>query len=102
MNNVKEIYLLDKTYTEDSIGQQIEASSERLIYAYIHSVSQNEFFNAGQRGFKPDMVCDVWMTEYDGQEELMCDGEIYSIYRTYAREDGRVELYAERKAGDAL
>ena len=102
MNRVKEICLKDKTYTVDEIGQSIEASTDRIVYGYMYSASLSEFYNAGLRGFKPDKVFDVWSYEYNGQEELECDGVIYSVYRTYERDDGRTELHVEKKAGDAL
>ena len=69
------------------------------MFAYVRSASQSEFFNAGEAGFKPDKVFDVLLTEYDGQSGVEFGSDVYTIYRTYDRDDGRVELYAEKRVG---
>ena len=100
MNRAKKITLLTNTYTKDDLGQLIPTVEEKTIFALVRSASQSEFFNAGEKGFKPDKVFDVLVTEYDGQTELVYDGQTYSVYRTYDREDARVELHAEKRVGD--
>jgi hypothetical protein len=42
----------------------------------------------------------IWQTEYSGEELLKYDDNIYSIYRTYLRDDGRIELYVTLKKGE--
>jgi len=100
MNRAKKIILLTNTYTKDDIGQLIPTVEEKEIFALVSSASQSEFFNAGQNGFKADKVFDVLVTEYDGQTEVVYKEDTYSIYRTYEREDARIELYAEKRVGD--
>lgn len=102
MNKTSAITLINKSYTTDAIGQKVATTTTTSVIAYVRSVSQSEFVNAGQIGFKPDKVFDVWAHEYSDQEELVYDGNTYSVYRTYLREDGRMELYTERRTGDAL
>lgn len=99
MNRVKKIYLLTSTYTSDDIGQQIPVDTKKAVFAYVRSASQSEFFNAGEAGFKPDKVFDVLLTEYEGQSGVEFGSDVYTIYRTYDRDDGRVELYAEKRVG---
>lgn len=72
---------------------------QKPIFALVKSASQSEFFNAGQNGLKPDKVFDVLTTEYAGETELTYNGEVYSIYRIYERDDTRTELYTEKRAG---
>lgn len=95
----KKISLHTVTYTTDSLGQKIPTVVLKPIFAIVHSVSQSEFFNAGQVGLKPEKVFDVLITEYDGETELTFNNEVYSIYRVYERDDARVELYAEKRVG---
>lgn len=49
---------------------------------------------------KPEFRFMIWQTEYDGEETLEYNDAVYSIYRTYLRDDGRVELYVTLKKGD--
>ena len=100
MNIAKKIKLISNAYTCDDIGQFVPTESEKSVFALVRSVSQSEFFNAGENGFKPDKVFDVLVTEYDGQVRVKCDDDIYSIYRSYINDNGRIELYAEKRVGD--
>ena len=100
MNRAKKIKLISNAYTCDEIGQFVPTESEKSVFAIVRSASQSEFFNAGENGFKPDKVFDVLLTEYDGQVRVKHGNDIYSIYRSYVRDDGRVELYAEKRVGD--
>lgn len=100
MNRAKKIKLLTSTYTTDSIGQRVPTKTEKSVFALIRSASQSEFFNAGEHGLKPDKVFDVLITEYDGQGEIIYAGNTYTVYRTYERDDGRVELHTEKRVGD--
>lgn len=99
MNKAKKISLHTVTYTTDALGQKIPTVVLKPIFAIVRSASQSEFFNAGQEGLKPDKVFDVLITEYDGETELTYNSEVYSIYRVYERDDARVELYTEKRAG---
>lgn len=100
MNKAAKIALLTKQYTQDPVGEWIETYTKSNVFAYVESVSMNEFFQAGQQGFKPEFRFLTWATEYDDEEELEYNDKIYSIYRTYSRDDGRVELYVTLKKGD--
>lgn len=100
MNRAKKIKLIANAYTSDDIGQLIPTGSNKDVFAIIRSASQSEFFNAGENGLKPDKVFDVLMTEYEGQMRVKYGDDYYSVYRSYVREDGRVELYTEKRVGD--
>lgn len=100
MDNI--IFLISKAYEEDEIGQQIPISTQRGIYCTIEDIKQNEFYNAGLSGFKPELSAVVFTFEYFGESEAVIDEEHYSIYRTYSRKDGRTELYLTKKVGGKL
>lgn len=99
MNQAQKIKLISKSYAVSSIGIHVAIESKISTFAVRHSVSQSEFYNAGQQGFKPEARFDIYQTEYSGEEELEAGGERLTIYRTYEREDGRVELYATKRKG---
>lgn len=100
MNIAEKIYLQTIAYTVDSIGQRKAVITETPVFALVESVGMNEFFQAGEQGLKPDLRFVVWLTEYEGQENLRYDSDVYSVYRTYRRKDGRIELYTQKRVGD--
>lgn len=99
MNQAAKIALLKSEYSQDSIGQWTETRDERNVFAYVSSVSMVEFYNAGLQGFKPEYRMLVWRSEYEGEELLTYKDKTYTIYRTYERDDGRIELYVTERKG---
>ena len=87
-------------YTTDSIGQITTTEKKTDVIAEVSSISQSEFMDAGQIGLKPDLRFEVWTSEYNGEENVEMDGTRYSVYRTFKRDNGRTELYTERRSGD--
>ena len=91
--------LISKTYTKDSIGNLIATDVRNVFWGNVRSVSSSEFANVGEIGIKAALIFSIWEKEYNGQELVEYNNETYSIYRTYARADGRIELYVEKKVG---
>lgn len=100
MNLAEKISLLTIKYTQDDIGEWAEQTEKTDVFAIVSSVSMSEFYQAGMQGFKPEFRFLVWMTEYNDQELVEYKGRIYSIYRSFRRDDGRIELYVNRKKGE--
>ena len=100
MNQAAKITLITTEYTQDDLGEWIETREESTVFAYVSSVTMIEFYEAGLQGFKPEFRFSVWMSEYDGQEVLEYNDKVYTIYRTYMRDDGRIELYVTEKKGE--
>ena len=100
MNHAYKITLLTSKYTQDAIGQWVKTVEETDVFGLVSSVTMSEFYQAGMQGFKPDFRITIWMTEYHDEEELVYNDKLYSIYRTYIRDDGRIELYVTERKGD--
>ena len=100
MNLAEKIALISKEYTQDDLGQWVETWTKFEIFGIVESVTMSEFYQAGMQGFKPEYRVLVWMNEYSGQELLEYNETIYRIYRTYRRDDGRIELYVTERKGD--
>jgi SPP1 family predicted phage head-tail adaptor len=100
MNQTAKIVLLKSEYTQDGIGQYIRTTKETSVFGYVSSVGMNEFYQAGQQGFKPDFRVTIWKNEYSNEEELRYDNVVYTVYRTYWRDDGRIELYVTQRKGN--
>ena len=99
MNNVAKISLISKSYTVDSIGVPVPTETKNSRYAYVSSINSSEFYEVGQAGLQPYACYTVRLTEYGGEDELEIGSERLTIYRTYNRVDGRVELYTAKRKG---
>lgn len=97
MNDV--LTLLKTTYTTDKYGQQIPTQEAHVVFCERHSISRNEFFNAGRNGLNPQFEFTVFKGDYMGETVCEYDGQSYSIYRTYETDSDYIELYVERKGG---
>ena len=100
MERLAAVRLLRTIYETDGLEQQVEKEKQaRLVYVTLHSVSREEWDNAGHGGRKPRLRADLFAPDYHDEEDLVLRGQPYAIYRTYLREDETVELYCEAKAG---
>ena len=97
MNLAEKIALVSIEYTQDDLGEWTEVWTKREIFARVESVSMSEFYQAGMRGLDPDYKLTIWMNEYENEELVDYNGKIYAVYRTYRRDDGRIELYVSEK-----
>lgn len=96
----KKCKLITKTYTTDQIGQRIATEVEREVFCDISSISSSEFSNAGQMGLRPEFKVKVWKYEYNDEDEIVIGEKHFSVYRTYVDQDGRIELYVQRRVGE--
>ena len=99
MNQAEKISLISKSYTIDSIGVSVATETKKPVYAIKSNINQSEFYEAGQQGLKPYGAYAVRITEYNGEDEIEVGTKRLTIYRTYTRTDGRVELYATDRKG---
>lgn len=100
MNLVEKISLISIEYTQDELGEWVETEVKTDVFATVQSVTMYEFYEAGREGMKPDYRFHMWMTEYNDQELVEYKDKRYRIYRTYIRNDGRIELYVNEQKGD--
>lgn len=98
MNRAKKIKLIANTYSPDAIGQMVPTEKVTEPFAIVRDVSASESLRPVE-GLRPSKVFDVLMTEYDGQEVVEYNKNKYHIYRTYLRDDARIELYGGVRIG---
>ncbi|MDM5189358.1 phage head closure protein [Bacillus sp. DX4.1] len=88
------------TTVEDDLGQIEEVETfSRQVFCGKKSIPQSEFFQAGQSGIKASRVLIVHVLDYQDETKVKYNEKVYSIYRTYERDDEKIELYCEVKAG---
>ena len=100
MNQAAKIALLKTTYTQDDLGEWTETRTNTEIFGWVESVSMSEFYQAGMQGLEPEYKITIWMQEYGGQDLVEYNSKIYSVYRTFRRSDGRLELYVTGRKGE--
>ena len=99
MKHSSKVKLIEKTYTVDSIGQRVPQDILHEVWCDVKSISAKEFANGNLIGIKPDYVISIWQNEYHNEAECIYQDIYYSIYRTYLKDDGRIELYVEKRVG---
>jgi hypothetical protein len=92
--------LIQTFSSKDDLGQAILAEKNYMVFCSKLSITRAEFNSAGSAGFKPDMMLVIDLDTYEQEKYLEYQAKKYSIYKTFARKDGFIELYCEEKQGD--
>ncbi len=69
--------------------------SGRNVQADKKSIRQNEFYQAAAMGLRPEIMFIVRTAEYNGERELAYEGKVYTIIRTFDRDDEMTEIICE-------
>lgn len=93
------ITLIAEDIVSDDNGNQLVKTSERTVFCRRASISQTEFFKAGQKGIIPRYEFKMSRFDYNGEKLVRYNDLLYSIYRTYETDEDDIELYVEVKAG---
>lgn len=101
MDRSNVIYLVSKTYEQNSIGAFIPVRTERMVFCDVQSITRAEWYDAGRSGFKPDISFIMFGPDYNGEDEVIFNGVKYSIYRTYIGRNETLELYCQKIGGIA-
>lgn len=94
-------YLVSKSTVPDQYGVRMELASEKRVFVQVDSVSSSEWFEGGRNGLNPEYRFTMFRFDYNGEEEIKYNDKYYRIYRTYIGKDDSIELYAERRKGNA-
>ena len=92
--------LIQTFSSKDDLGQAILAEKSYMIFCSKLSITRAEFNSAGSAGHKPSIMLIVDADSYENEKYLEYQGKKYSIYKTFGRKDGFIELYCEEKLGD--
>lgn len=101
MDRSIEFFLLTPVKYQDEMLQWHETVRERRVFGQLSSVSASEFFAGGQNGLKPELRFVMFGPDYCGEKLIKFEGEIYSVYRTYMAKNDMIEIYTEKRAGNA-
>ena len=96
------ISLITVTTTENELGDTIEVSTERQVFADKQSVRQSEFYQAAATGLRPELMFVVRTIEYNGETRLKYNDKEYSIIRTYDKDGELPELVCQGVVNRAI
>lgn len=95
------VILLNADYTSvDTYGNYNEVVTETKLFCNQTRISRNEFFMAGNSGYKLSYNIVINDFEYNNQEKARYLGEEYFIIKTYPVSNGLLELTLGKKVGD--
>lgn len=84
----------------DEIGQSVTyCEKKNEVFALMGSIRQSEFYSAAQTGLNPEFKIEISEFDYSGENLVCVEGNLYKIYRTFTREDERIELYCTCATG---
>ncbi len=78
-----ELILISIEPGENDLGDPITIRTERPILCDVLSVGRSEHYQAAAHGLKPEIVFVVNRYEYQGEKEVVFEGENYTVLRTY-------------------
>lgn len=101
VDRVTDINLISRTFTSDTIGQQVATGTIKTVVAELKSINRSEWVAARQVGYNPVVTAIVSAFDYNNEEIVEIDSERYVVYRTYSRKDDYIELMLRKKVGEA-
>ena len=94
------ITLVSRTQSQDEFGIWQSILTENEVLCQVHSITRQEFFEAGRSGLNPSYLFTIFAGDYSGESIVRFHNEQYSVYRSYLdQETDYLELYVERKGG---
>lgn len=96
------VKLISITRSRGSYGEETKVESYNEVFANRKAITAYEWNNAGIRGYHPQCCIAIFDFEYGGEDIVELDGKRYYVYRTYERDDDKIELYLERREGEEV
>lgn len=93
------IYLLHYNEEQDSLGIWHKNTLQSKVYCQVVSVNQTEWYEGSRKGLNPQFRFTVFRYDYHGEEAVLYNGNVYTIYRTYIDRDETIDLYTELRKG---
>lgn len=101
MDRSSVVYLIKETHTPDKYGVMQYTATKRKVFCQVISVSLSEWSDGARLGLNPEFRISMFSPEYHGEQVLEFEGKTYTIYRTYRAKNEILDLYVQRRQGDA-
>ncbi len=75
--------------------------TQRVVFAEIESIGRKDYYESAAIGKTLAFKATIYFDEFDGDQEVIYDGERYTIARTFRlnNQADMIELYCEAKSG---
>lgn len=94
--------LLTTSYITDSIGVEKEIQTEKEVpIIAVEDVRENEYYDANQLGYKPNLRLRISNFSYENEPELIYMNTTYTIIRTQEITADEIVVICERKVKNA-
>lgn len=91
---------LSSTPTYDEYGNQTFEESQADVMCNVSSVDRNQFYSAGNRGYKLSYIFTINGFEYSDEEIVIYNKNRYEVVRSYELDNGLTELTIGERIGD--
>lgn len=91
-----ELTLVKYTFITDDLMNQIPEEIKTDLYCDLKSIGRNEYYNAASQGLKPEIIFVIHRYEYNGEKEVLFEGNKYKVIRTYSKDFEEIELTCEK------
>ena len=81
--------------TLDNKNRPKKSLIETKVFCNKKSVGGKEFYQASQQGFKPEIVIEVYLFEYQDHSHVKYRNKLYRIIRHYEKNSETIELVCE-------
>ncbi|MGJ9383233.1 phage head closure protein [Salipaludibacillus sp. CF4.18] len=88
----EQVDLITTTYTENAMGDSIEAETSRTVFANKKSIRQSEFYQAAMSDLRPELMFEIRAEEYADETKLKFNYKTYDIIRAYSKNGEIAEL----------
>lgn len=99
MDRSNVINLISEKFERDNKGVMRPVVTKNKVYCDVDSVIASEFFEGHRNGLNPELRFRMFRYDYQGEQLVEFENNIYKIYRTYLGRDDTLELYVERRKG---
>ena len=97
LNHFDDVVILRKVTPIIKDGFSTKTVTTNEVWAEKQSASRSEFYAAAGANHRIDIVFVVNDCDFDDEEELEYNGNIYDVVRAYHKSLDRVELNCERR-----
>lgn len=80
-------------------GYPNPVTTDRTVWADERSVKRSEYYDAAQAGVKVRCAYAVHLEDYDNENYVVVDGEVYVVERGYKVGLGEIELVCRKEDG---
>ena len=100
MDRSNVIYLIAKNSVQQADYSWKDEESKTEVFCDVRSITQTEWFEAGRNGIEhPSFIFIINRNEYNGEQIVEYEGQLYGVFRTFAGKNESLELHVEAKGG---